>query len=52
MILFDIDAYKTMTISFSEEEEKALVDMIEDAKLPERRLFNSLKESIKKELKF
>lgn len=50
MTLFDIDAYNTVSISFSEEEAKALVDMIEGAKLPERRLFNRLKEEIKKEL--
>lgn len=51
-MIFDIDAYNTISVSFSEKEAKALVGMIEDAKLPERRLFNSLKEQIKKELKF
>lgn len=52
MTLYDIDAYNTISVSFGEEEAKDLVRMIEGAKLPERRLFNSLKEEIKKELKF
>ena len=50
MTLFDIDAYNTISVSFAEEEAVALVNMIEGAKLPERRLFNDLKETIKKEL--
>lgn len=37
-------------LSFSVEELESLVNMIESANLPERRVFNSLKEQIKKEL--
>lgn len=51
MTLFDIDAYNTVSVSFSEKEAVALVKMINGAALPERRIFYSLKKSIEKELK-
>ena len=51
MTIFDIDAYKTVYISFSEDEAVSLIRMIESAALPERRMFHSLKVELQQELK-
>jgi hypothetical protein len=42
-MIFDIDAYNTVSISFSAKEAVSLIRMIESAALPERRTFHSLK---------
>ena len=51
MTIFDIDAYKTISISFSEEEAVSLIRMIESAALPERRTFHGLKVALQQRLK-
>ena len=51
MTIFDIDAYKTVSISFSEEEAVSLIRMIDSAALPERRTFHELKVKLQQTLK-